>query len=118
MKRFRGKVKAVVQETLQNEDEWEELQPDLSMNPKDPINQHILVWWPKFKNWYHGKVVGQRGKRHLVHYFDRSSETPEDEDEIYEEKLLGYKNPYKWKLLKKIDAQGRALEEGGESVTP
>ena len=40
-----------------------------------------------------------KGQRHLVKYFDRAENTPEDEEEIYEERLLSYKNPYKWKLL-------------------
>jgi len=45
-----------------------------------------------------------KGRRHLVKYFDRAENTPEDEEEIYEERLLGYKNPYKWKLLCREDA--------------
>ena len=33
-------------------------------------------------------------------YFERSKDTPKEEDETYAEKLIGYKKPQKWKLLR------------------
>jgi hypothetical protein len=77
----------------------EEEDPDLSLEPKDLIGKRVLVWWPSMKNWYKGRVITHKGKRHLVRYDERSSSTPDDEDESYWEYLLGSKRCSTWKIL-------------------
>lgn len=79
--------------------EEDEQDPDLQMDPKDLIGKRVLVWWPTLKNWYKGQVVAIKGKRHLVRYDERSSNTPDGEDESYWEYLLGSSRRAKWKLL-------------------
>ena len=108
LKRYQGMQQEKVEEM--EEGDWKEQEPDPNMDPEELVGRHVLVWWPKFKAWYHGVVIGTKGRRHLVKYFDRADNTPEDKDEIYEERLLGYKNPYKWKLLCREDAP--IMEEG------
>ena len=87
------------------------------MDPSELIGRHVLVWWPQFKGWYHGVVIGMKGRRHLVKYFDRAENTPDDEDEIYEERLLGYTQPYKWKLLVRSSREDAPFHGRGESVS-
>jgi len=115
LKKFRGELIKDPEET--DEGSWKEIEPDLTVDPTTLLGKHVLVWWPQFKNWYHGVVVGQKGKRHLVKYFDRSTSTPDDEEEIYEEKLIGYKNPYKWKLLERIEQRDLLQIEEGNMLT-
>jgi len=80
----------------------EDLYPRLSeITHAELVGRYVLVYWPQFKQWYPGRVVGIQGRRHLVTYFERSKDTPVDEDETYAERLLGYKAGAKWKLLKK-----------------
>jgi len=95
--------------------DWEEEEPDLQMDPERLIGKYVLVYWNRFKNWYAGLVIGRKGKRHLVKYIDQPEDAPEDEEEIYPEKLLGYKHPVKWKLLCKPDEDVRNQE--GEVVS-
>ena len=76
-------------------DEWKEVDPDPLLNPKSLIGQHVRVWSPKGRR-YDGVVVGMKGKRHLVKPLERA-----EEEQIREERLLGYKRPSRWNLLVK-----------------
>ena len=90
--------------------DWKEEEPNPEMDPARLIRRYVLVYWHQFKNWYAGLVIGRKGKQHLK-YVDNA---PEDEEEIYQERLLGYKRPVKWKLLCKPDEDVR--NQGEEVV--
>ena len=82
-------------------DQWEEQEVPPEMTADRLIGQMVYIYWSVFKTWYAGRVIGRQGRRHLVKYFHRSSNTPQDEEEIYAERLIGYKQAPKWKLLVK-----------------
>ncbi len=70
-------------------EDYEQLDPPEDMDQEELIGRYVLIYWPQFKEWYPGRVIGMQGRRHLVIYFERSNDTPEDEDETYAERLLG-----------------------------
>ena len=104
MKKARGKKmeeEAIRLPTHFDLDEWEAIDPPTDVTRESLVGRYVLVYWPKFKKYYPGRIVGLHGKKHLVTYFERSKDTPKEEDETYAEKLLGYKHVSKWKLLRK-----------------
>ncbi len=82
-------------------EEWNVLEPPTDVTRESLVGRHVLIWWPKFKKFYPGRIVGIQGRKHLVTYFERSKDTPEEEDETYAEMLLGYKKGAKWKILRR-----------------
>ena len=82
-------------------DQWEQREAPLGMTADELVGQMVYVYWSMFKTWYAGRVLGRQGRRHLVKYFHRSLDTPQDEEEIYAERMIGYKRAPKWKLLSK-----------------
>ena len=102
MKKARGLVMDVPEpEEEFHLDEWKQREPPLEMTADELIGRMVLVYWSMFKTWYAGRVLGRQGRRHLVKYFHRSFNTPDDEEEIYAEKMIGYKKKLKWKLLER-----------------
>ena len=80
-------------------DQWEQREAPLGMTADELVGQMVYIYWSMFKTWYAGRVLGRQGRRHLVKYFHRSLDTPQDEEEIYAERMIGYKRAPKWKLL-------------------
>ena len=101
MKKARGLKMDEPEEEEFVKDQWEEKDVPPGLTVDYLVGRMVLIYWSMFKVWYTGRVIGRQGRRHLVKYFHRSLDTPEGEEEIYAERLIGYKRTPKWKLLSK-----------------
>eukprot|EP01121_Diplochlamys_sp_Union-15-3_P009686 TRINITY_DN2647_c0_g1_i2.p1 TRINITY_DN2647_c0_g1~~TRINITY_DN2647_c0_g1_i2.p1 ORF type:complete len:1234 (+),score=100.53 TRINITY_DN2647_c0_g1_i2:684-4385(+) len=69
--------------------------PPTNLKPKELIGRRVSVYWPKFKQFFAGRVVGMRKTSHEIRYDDAD---PKSKDETYFERLTT-KKPSCWYLL-------------------